>query len=79
MKSCDTRKARPEEKILSPEEIDSIKDEVRHRISFRKWGSYYINGYAVLFAIETGVRVGKLCSQMVGYNRKFYPYPRPAA
>lgn len=62
MKSCDTRKARPEEKILSPEEIDSIKEEVRHRMSLKKWGSYYINGYAVLFAIETGVRVGELCA-----------------
>lgn len=27
-----------------------------------KYGSYYINGYAMLFAIETGVRVGELCA-----------------
>ena len=62
MKSCDTRKARPDEKILSPEEIDSIRQEVRHRMTKDKWGKYYINGYAVLFAIETGVRAGELCA-----------------
>ncbi|SEB02570.1 Site-specific recombinase XerD [Pseudobutyrivibrio sp. ACV-2] len=62
MKSCDTRKAKPEDKILSPEEIDIIKDEIRYRMTKKKWGSYYINGYAALFAIETGVRVGELCA-----------------
>lgn len=62
MKSCDTRKAKPEEKILSPDEIEIIKQEVRYRMTKKKWGSYYINGYAVLFAIETGVRVGELCA-----------------
>ena len=62
MKSCDTRKAKPEDKILSPEEIDSIRQEVRYRMTKKKWGEYYINGYAVLFAIETGVRAGELCA-----------------
>lgn len=62
MKSCDTRKAKPEDKILSPEEIDSLKAEVRRRMTMVKYGSYYINGYAMLFAIETGVRVGELCA-----------------
>ncbi len=62
MKSCDTRKAKPEEKILSPAEIDILRNEVRHRMTKDKWGSYYINGYAMLFAIETGVRAGELCA-----------------
>ena len=62
MKSCDTRKAKPEEKILSPDEIKSLQDEVRHRMTLQKYGSYYINGYAMLFAIETGVRVAELCA-----------------
>ncbi|SFO30054.1 Phage integrase family protein [Pseudobutyrivibrio sp. UC1225] len=62
MKSCNTRKAKPEETILSPDEIDIIRQEVRYRMTKKKWGSYYINGYAVLFAIETGVRVGELCA-----------------
>ena len=62
MKSCDTRKPRPEEKILSPEEIDILRTEVRYRMTLKKYGKYYINGYAMLFAIETGVRVGELCA-----------------
>lgn len=62
MKSCDTRKAKPSEKILSPEEIEALKTEVRRRMGMDKYGSYYINGYAMLFAIETGVRVGELCA-----------------
>ena len=62
LKSCDTRKAKPDEKILSPDEIDILIAEVRHRMTKKKWGEYYINGYAVLFAIETGVRAGELCA-----------------
>jgi len=62
MKSCDTKKAKPEDKILSPDEIESLKAEVRRRMTMVKYGDYYINGYAMLFAIETGVRVGELCA-----------------
>ncbi len=62
VKSCDTRTPRPEEKILSPDEIKALQEEVRHRMTQDKYGRYYINGYAMLFAIETGVRVGELCS-----------------
>ena len=62
MKSCDTKRAKPEDKILSPDEIESLKAEVRKRMTMKKYGSYYINGYAMLFAIETGVRVGELCA-----------------
>ncbi len=62
MKSCDTRKVKPEEKILSSEEINTIIQEVKRRMEKKRWGSYYINGYAVMFAIETGVRVGELCA-----------------
>lgn len=62
LKSCDTKRAKPEEKILSPDEIELLKSEVRHRMTLKKYGNYYINGYAMLFAIETGVRVGELCA-----------------
>lgn len=62
LKSCDTSKARPEEKILLPDEIQKLKDEIRHRMTQKKYGAYYINGFACLFAIETGVRAGELCS-----------------
>lgn len=47
---------------MSPDEIESLKAEVRKRMTMKKYGSYYINGYAMLFAIETGVRVGELCA-----------------
>ncbi len=33
-------------------------------MTMKKYGRYYINGYALLFAIETGVRVAELCSLM---------------
>lgn len=31
-------------------------------LTIQKYGPYYINGYAALFSIVTGVRVGELCS-----------------
>ena len=62
LKSCDTTKPKPEEKILSPEEIRMIQEEVRKRMQTKKHGRYYVQGFAVLFAIETGVRVGELCA-----------------
>lgn len=62
LKSCDTSKPKPEDKILSPEEIESLKEEVRHRMTQDKYGRYYICGFAMLFAIETGVRVAELCA-----------------
>lgn len=64
MKSCETSKAKSEEKIFSPEEIEMLKAEVRYRMNsgFKRYGDYYITGYAMLFAIETGVRVGELCA-----------------
>lgn len=52
-----------EEKIFSPEEIEKIKAEVYKRFTFtKKYNDYFINGYTILFSIETGVRVAELCS-----------------
>lgn len=62
IKSCDTRKPRPDEKILSPDEIEGLKAEVRRRMTMTKYGRYYINGFALLFSIETGVRIAELCA-----------------
>lgn len=62
MKSCDTSKPKAEDKILSSDEINMLKAEVRHRMTLKKYGDYYINGYAMLFSIETGVRVSELCA-----------------
>lgn len=62
LKSCDTSRARMEDKILSPEEIKLLTDEIDRRMGMEKWGPYYINGYAAKFAMLTGVRVGELCA-----------------
>lgn len=57
MKSCDTSKAKPEDKIFTPEEIDQLLNVCNERMN----GCYYVNGYAMKFAISTGVRAGELC------------------
>ena len=62
LKSCDCATAKAEDKILSPEEIESLVSEVKRRMTFKKWGDYYIYGYGMRFAILTGVRVGELCA-----------------
>lgn len=62
LKSCDTHAATSEEKIFSLEEIEEIKAEVRKRMVQKKYQGYFINGYAILFCIETGVRAGELCA-----------------
>ena len=59
LKSCDQTKPKSQDKILSPEEIKGIQDEVRKRIERKP---YYVHGYMVLLAIETGMRAGELCS-----------------
>ena len=72
-KSCDMSKAKPEDKILSPNEIDVLKAEIRHRMGFKKYNGYFINGYCILFAIETGMRAAELCSikwSDIDYNRR---------
>ena len=52
----------PEKKIHSKSDIERIKSEVRRRMSRKRYKGYFINGYAVLLSIETGLRVGELCS-----------------
>lgn len=59
LKSCDQTKPKSQDKILSPEEIGHIQEEVRKRIDRKP---YYVHGYMVLLAIETGMRAGELCS-----------------
>lgn len=56
LKSCDIQPVIPEEKAFSQEEILLIKEEALKRIN----KNYYINGYAILFSIATGVRRGEI-------------------
>ena len=59
--TCDTSQALAEEEILSEEEIQMLIDEVDRRMHFKKWGSYYVYGYAMKFSIQTGTRVAEIC------------------
>lgn len=62
MKECDCSKAVSEQKIFSEEEIETIKSEVRARMKQKKYKGYFINGYAMLLSIESGMRAGELPS-----------------
>ena len=61
-KSCDIKPAKAENKILTEEEIQKVVDAVRTRMKYKQYKGYFINGYAILLAIETGMRAGELCS-----------------
>lgn len=52
-----------ENKIFSNEEIQKIQDEVFRRFGFKKkYNGYFINGYAILLSIETGMRCAEICA-----------------
>lgn len=62
LKDCDNSKPTPEERLFTEEEIKMLIDEVDRRMNYRRWGDYYVYGYAMKFSAKTGVRVGELCS-----------------
>lgn len=62
LKSCDCTKKKAEDKIFTAEEIEMIQALVRKRMTEKQYHGYFINGYAILFSIETGMRVGEICS-----------------
>ncbi|MCR5235863.1 MAG: tyrosine-type recombinase/integrase [Lachnospiraceae bacterium] len=62
LKECDCSKAVSEEKIFSEDEIEAIKQKVRSYMTFRRYAGYFINGYAILLSIMTGMRAGELPS-----------------
>lgn len=51
-----------ETKIHSQKDIERIQAEVRRRMPMKRNKGYFINGYAILLSIETGMRAGELCS-----------------
>lgn len=62
-KDCDLTVAKPDQKIMSPEEIELLRSEIRKRMGYdKKYNGYFINGYAMLISIETGMRAAELCS-----------------
>lgn len=62
LKNCDVSKALSEEKILSENEIETIKNTIRRRMECKRYKGYFINGYAMLISIQTGMRAAEICS-----------------
>ena len=62
LKSCDTSRSKSEDKIFSLGEIKMIQEAVEMRMNWKTYNGYYVSGYAMLLAIETGMRCGELCS-----------------
>lgn len=62
LKSCEDDGLDAETEILAEEEVQMLIDEVDRRMKFKKWGTYYIYGYAMKFSIQTGTRVGEICA-----------------
>lgn len=60
LKECDCSKSSKEEKIFSEDEINLIRDTVRKYMTYERYAGYFINGYAILLAIETGMRADEL-------------------
>lgn len=61
-KSLSVSNASPETKIHTPKDIERIQAEVRRRMPMKRNKGYFINGYAMLLSIETGMRAGEICS-----------------
>lgn len=61
-KSLSAPNASPETKIHTPQDIKRIQCEIRKRMSWKRYNGYFINGYAMLLSIETGMRAGEICS-----------------
>ncbi len=62
LKSCKQDSSAPEDNILSEEEIQLVIAKVRKYMASKRYDGYFINGYAILLSIETGMRVAELCS-----------------
>ena len=62
LKSCKQDSALPEDNILSEEEIELVIAKVRKYMTSKRYNGYFVNGYAILLSIETGMRVAELCS-----------------
>ncbi len=73
MRDCDMTQNTEEDKIFSPDEIKSIETYLRERMKATMYHGYCYNAYATLFAIQTGMRAGEICSLKwsdINYNNK---------
>lgn len=62
LKECDCSKAVSAQKIFSDDELNTIKKAVRSYMKCKRYNGYFVNGYAILLSIETGMRAGELSS-----------------
>lgn len=63
IKMCSPKtKQEAKEKALQPDDIQKILEEVNIRMSSNRYHGYYVYGYMILTAIETGMRAGELCA-----------------
>ena len=62
LKSCRQPSSQADDLILSEKEIELVIATVKKRMKQKRYSGYFINGYAILISIETGMRVGELCS-----------------
>ena len=60
LKECDCSKSVSAQKIFSENELDTIKQTVRSYMKCKRYDGYFVNGYAILLSIETGMRAGEL-------------------
>ena len=58
-KHCIQASNKPEDKALQPDQVQKLKDYVWNRVGRLP---YDVNGYAILFATSSGVRVGEIPS-----------------
>lgn len=52
--------AENDKQIFTKEEMDELKETVRKRMTKKKYGTFYTNGYAFLLSALTGMRAGEL-------------------
>ena len=60
--SCIPSNSCSEKKILSEHEISIVINTVRQYMTYSRYHGYFVNGYAILMAIESGMRAGELAS-----------------
>jgi len=61
-KGCAPSKTSSDTKILSEDEIRHIQDTITEYSKEKRYHGYFINGYCMRFAIETGTRAAEIAS-----------------
>lgn len=62
IKLCESKRRNALDKTLKPDEIEMILKELSKRFEQKRYHGYYVYGYMIQLAIETGMRAAELCS-----------------